>query len=1303
MAHRHVTELDRWPSLNLEGNLIAPAMLAKIIQQQSTEKNSADYAASTEVQLREKISTAFRIGQSYYRDFAKIDDPNISTTQEFVKYLLANSFGFNDKNFSRDQNFLIADGCIPILVTSPVKTFNRDKNRTFSGSQKSAPFALQSYLNTSSISLWGLASSGHHISIMRNNTSLTRPAYIEANIEQIFLNSDFSSFAAFWLLAHRSCFGKSPSDASSCKLETWHNQGSSEGEVIKHKLAYQVKNALAVLGTGFLTSNDCLSDSLKCGSIKLDQFFNELLNIIYRLIFIMVTEDRDLLHHADSNARTRRLYSEGYSLKRKRTQCVNRSYWDGNHDSYEGTKIIFNALTKGAPTIALPALGGLFDKEKVPNIEKAILKNNAFFEVIYRLSWLKSDKFGIVPVNWRDMETEELGSVYESLIELQPQLSECGRKLTFASTLSEKKGNEKKTTGSYYTPSSLVELVVNNTMNPTLDAIQSEKGNPEESLLNLSVIDPACGSGHFLLTAARRIARRVVISRCGENATPSDFRNAIREVVRRCIYGVDLNPMAVELARVAFWIETVNPGSPLGFLDSQIKCGDALLGVFDLDALNSGIPDAAYEVLVGDLKSTANYYKKANESFRSGQQSIEIESKKLSAAQMATLAKKSSVVRNLDENSLDRVKERKILYRELCEDQHHQNIRAQADLYISAFLAPKVGSPSEIMDRRTVPTTEDLEGIRGGRELSRDLEAVASSAKSAYCFHWPLEFPDIMERGGFDFVIGNPPWERIKLQEKEFFASRNTEVAKAETTSVRKKMIEGLRKSDSMLERNLFYEFMIAKRNSEAKSSFARVPGIDGGRFVYTGRGDVNTYSLFSELFSKLVKVGGRTGFIVPTGIGTEVNNAPFFSSIINNKKLACMYDFENRERIFPSVHRQFRFSIVITGNDECESKFAFFLTSPDQLNDTDRVFSLSREQIYTINPNTKTIPAFRSRCDCELAAKVFSKFPVLVNENNALDGNRWGVSFLRMFDMSNDSKLFKAHNFFYDGDFLKSNSDRSSDEARHVPLYEAKMIHQFDHRWASFRDNKKKEFYNLESYMKKDSNFEPNPRYWISVEYMRDRLKDFNQDQKWLIGCRNITGATNERTTIFSVIPRCGVGHSMSVMFTSFDAALSSCLVANMNSISLDYFSRQAISGNNMSQYFVKQFPILPPEYYTDRRRRFISERVLKLVYTSHALKSFARDLNYDGLPYKWNEIERKALMSDIDAFYFRAYGFDRDEMRYVIDPADVMGPGYPSETFRVLKENELSSFNEYRTQRLILEAWDRMESNGEFARMDM
>ena len=270
-------------------------------------------------------------------------------------------------------------------------------------------------------------------------------------------------------------------------------------------------------------------------------------------------------------------------------QSVRAASWDKHHDRYEGIKIVFRALAHGQPTLGLPALGGLFAAGMLPHLETARLRNRAFMEALYRLSWLPG-KTGVAPVNWRAMETEELGSVYESLLELQPQLGEDGKTLVFASETAEQKGNQRKTTGSYYTPDSLVQALLDTALDPVLEKTEAESVDPVASLLKLTVIDPACGSGHFLLAAARRIATRVARIRAEGTPSLADFRHALRDVARNCIHGVDRNPMAVELTKVALWIETVDPGLPLGFFDAQIRCGDALLGVFDLKVLDAGIP-----------------------------------------------------------------------------------------------------------------------------------------------------------------------------------------------------------------------------------------------------------------------------------------------------------------------------------------------------------------------------------------------------------------------------------------------------------------------------------------------------------------------------------------------------------------------------------------------------------------------------------------------------------------------------------------------------------------------------------------
>ena len=365
----------------------------------------------------------------------------------------------------------------------------------------------------------------------------------------------------------------------------------------------------------------------------------------------MVAEDRDLLHPANARKDARALYADGYSLAALRAQCVRGATWDRHHDRYEGMKIVFRALAAGEDVLGLPALGGLFGADQLPHLDSCRLRNRAFMEAVYRLSWLK-DRSGMVPVNWRAMETEELGSVYESLLELQPQLADDGRTFAFASDLSEQKGNQRKTTGSYYTPDSLVQALLDTALDPVLERTEAEADDPAEALLQLAVIDPACGSGHFLLAAARRIATRVARIRAEGTPSLADFRHALRDAARRCIHGVDRNPMAVELTKVALWIETVDPGLPLGFFDDQIRCGDALLGVFDLAVLEEGIPDAAYKPLTGDDKAVARHYARKNKREKTERSHIE---EGFRFSRQRDLMRDFAAMRAMPEDTLDQI------------------------------------------------------------------------------------------------------------------------------------------------------------------------------------------------------------------------------------------------------------------------------------------------------------------------------------------------------------------------------------------------------------------------------------------------------------------------------------------------------------------------------------------------------------------------------------------------------------------------------------------------------------------------
>ncbi len=258
------------------------------------------------------------------------------------------------------------------MVVPPSESLDRRSPTLSTDRSRSPTIALQDYLNEREEALWGLVTNGTHLRLLRDNASLTRPAHIEADLAQIFANEDAASFAALWLLIHRSRFGAVGTPATDCALERYRETGAREGEAARDRLAGQVEVALRVLGSGFLEANPDLARRLRSGELALTPWFNELLRLVYRLIFLMVAEDRGLLHPANARTGARRLYAEGYSLAALRAQCVRGATWDRYHDRYEGMKIVFRALAAGEAALGLPALGGLFAPEPDPKLEALV-------------------------------------------------------------------------------------------------------------------------------------------------------------------------------------------------------------------------------------------------------------------------------------------------------------------------------------------------------------------------------------------------------------------------------------------------------------------------------------------------------------------------------------------------------------------------------------------------------------------------------------------------------------------------------------------------------------------------------------------------------------------------------------------------------------------------------------------------------------------------------------------------------------------------------------------------------------------
>jgi hypothetical protein len=1321
-------------AISLEGSLISPAKLAAVAERKATDQTDTGYHIPKGLTLRDETARYFRIGQALFRELFAGAHPSQQAAIRFTQELLRDVFGFTDiepvtaPRVHGERNYILTlealKGRVPVVVVSPADDLDHASASLSHDRRRSAASSLQEWLNADDNALWGFCCNGERLRLLRDNQSLTRPAFLEANLRQIFENEDFAGFAALWLIVHASRFGQPGSPVTDCALERWRETGSKEGLAARERLSVGVKEALLALGNGFLSNaaNTDLRDRLTSGRLPMPQFFNELLRLVYRLIFLLAAEDRNLLHPPDSPDQARKVYAEGYSLGALRDRAIRRSGWDQFHDRWEGLLIVFRALANGELRLALPALGGLFEQHGTPSLDTARLSNRALMEAIFRLAWLRDDSV-IVPVNWRDMETEELGSVYEGLLELTPRLTLDGRGFGFAEGV-ETKGNERKKTGSYYTPDSLVQALLDSALDPVLDRVESEAEDAPAALLAVTVIDPACGSGHFLLAAARRIATRVARLHTGGLPSTADYRHALRDAVRCCVHGVDRNPMAVELTRVALWIETVEPGKPLGFLDANIRVGDSLLGIFDLEALRKGIPDPAYKPLTGDHKPTARDFDRRNKRDKGEAAGIlDFSGRRAQPLELPPLAASLRAVRDLPEDTVQQVEAKRDRFQSAHLDPRLVNLAQAADLYIAAFLTPKTETQSLDLQTSLVPTTADVwTAMRSGTVYGLRLGAARQLALTARAFHWPLEFPDVMANGGFDVVLGNPPWERIKLQEQEFFASREPAVAEAANSAARGRMIQELMEAqDGTRERSLYDEFELTKRIAESSSEFARITSEEGGRFPWTGRGDVNTYALFSELSLCLCNNRGRAGIIVPTGIATDATTAPFFASLVEKEQLVKVVSFENEGFIFPSVHHSFKFCALTTSKSpEPKPQFCFFIRRIDQLEESERWFSLSSAEIAIINPNTKTAPVFRSRNDAELAAKVYSRVPVLHDEKRGEEGNSWGVSFLRMFDMSNDSPIFRtsdqlrtAEYHREDSNWVKSPAEnvplaKSSNglsenihptpEQReiYVPLYEAKMIHILDHRFGSYEGRGDERGFRvlpdtpIQRYA--DTSYEPEPFYFVPLSAIHERLGG-RANASCLIAFKDVTSAISERTGIFSFIPPVGVGHSAPLVFSSEGPRKTAALIANLTALVVDFCLRTKLGGLHLTYFYLRQLPVLPPEAYLESDLDFIVPRVAELSYTSNSMAGFAKDLGFDCPPFAWNDERRAVLRAELDAWYARAYGVTREELRYILDPADVRGVDYPSETFRVLKNDEMSRLGEFRTRRLVLDAWDRME----------
>ncbi|MGY4560936.1 DUF559 domain-containing protein [Thermostichus sp. MS-CIW-32] len=1510
--------MSEFSGVRIEGGLLGPDILEKLLAGDLPGQKPEDFGFNSKRGPVEEIAAVFADCRKYWEAFQsrlqRLPESDLATsiTRDAWAIPFFSLLGIEVRyqpracevdgmNFPISHRMGEAEDAPPVHIVGARQELGRVPA---SGRPRLAPHSLlQEYLNRSE-HLWGIVTNGLTLRLLRDSTYVRRQAYVEFDLKQILEEQRFNDFAILFRLLHRSRLPQTAELAGDCLLEKYYQQALEQGGRVRERLREGVEECIRLLANGFLAhpKNQRLRARLLSDPREL---YRQLLRLVYRFLFLLVSEERGLMSSAA-------LYREHYSVTRLRRFLDRQSAQDEHEDLWCSLRVLWRVLSQEELAELLgaaPLNGELFAPLE---LDECSLSNRDLLQAFSHLAYYRENPTSpLRRVNYAALDVEELGSVYESLLDYQPQIVTGQGAPRFELSY----GSERKSTGSYYTPPELVAELIRSALEPVIEERLKAARPPEEkeqAILSIRVCDPACGSGHFLLAAARRLGKELAKIRTGEEEpAPERVREAIRDVVAHCIYGVDKNPLAVELCRVALWLEAHCAGKPLTFLDHHIKCGDSLVGVLDLAILEKGIPDEAFTPVSADSKEAARSLKQRNrtecQSLQTGQLSLAFDTDQV----VAELSQERQKLEAIPDNSPAEVSRKQQLYSRYCQDPQHQKLVEACNLWTAAFFQPLIPDFSRAI------TTQAVADRLQERTPSQALATAQALAVENRFFHWPLEFPEVFESGGFDVILGNPPWDQIQLEEQEFFASRNTAIARAPNAAARKRLIADLPKTNPAL----WHDYQRALHVAESTSRFLR----GSGQYPLAGRGRINTYSVFAERVRSLLNIRGRAGIIVPTGIATDATNQFFFADLAGKGQLASLFDFENREALFPGVHRSYKFCLLtLTGSrtQTDATTFTFFATRTEHLRDPRRVFRLSAADIARINPNTRTLPVFRTRQDADLTRAIYQRVPVLVNDSPLPTGeglgvrvNPWGVQFKQgLFNMSSDSHLFctraeleaqgyrlvgnvfvpsppsplshaageggriaapdlssraageggyelpkasqeliararqlrreattaesllwellrdrrllgrkfrrqhpigqfiadffcddarliieidgavhreptqqerdrlreeilrehgfailrftneqifdrteqvlqeiaayvTAHSYEHPSPLSQSLGRGAGGEGRYLPLYEAKMIWHYDHRYGTYegvRDRSSTQLPTPDERQHADPHFVVQPWYWVPAEEVTKCLGDWQRG--WLLGFRRIARATDERTAIFTLIPATGAGDNVFLLFPDTNSVLTATLTGNLISLPFDWVVRQKLAGVNMNFFYVEQFPVLPPDAYTPEDLRFIVPRVLELVYTSWDMKPFADDVwreADEGLravirphpptpspaalgegipfpPFTWNEERRAILRAELDAYYAQLYGLTRKQLRYILDPADltereladILDPreevadpldpaGYatraaastfPGETFRVLKEKEIRQFGEYRTRRLVLEAWEKL-----------
>ena len=1260
--------------------------------------------------------------------------------------------------------FTAGDGDISVypLASAEAKAWDADLDRRagpFSPSAQIQDYLRQFWQSTGGRVKWGILTNGEIWRLYRatgpgpdGKFHQTQDAWLEFNLSECVSDSGKEQRRLFLMFFHRDAFYVG--DDGYCFLDRALSQAADYVQNVVNTLTEAVFEQVypRLIRAFYQESPDASPDDVQEASLTL----------LYRLLFLMYAEDRRLLPVGEANYDRVSLRSLRRSMLEE--LATNQPFTSRVPVYWLRLQELFGWIDQGESSVRLPAYnGGLFSRQSSELLAQVQLPDGSLASIVNSLGAAAvNGSNDDVLVNFRDLSVVQLGALYESLLEHRPAVRDGVVELQL-------QPYARKDSGSYYTPPELTRLIVEETLGRLVqeredsfrelsEALASdtrpvdarrrdlEEADPASATLDLKVLDPAMGSGHFLVAALDYLTREIdrligyasetadwlpdddpyvsplagriesvragILREADENGWQvnpdnlSDHAIIRRMALKSCIYGVDLNPMTVELAKMSLWLHSFTMGAPLSFLDHHLRCGDSLVGGW-LAQTAEDIREAG--------GGFANYVFARTTAAAEGARAIE----RISDADITEVKESAALFRNMEESVAParrmlnfftglRWMAAGVSNRPLALHQPRQLRRQIGDDHATAvewWLGQDYETQLRLLQEGPNALTEadrqtenfDYTGFARFLRLWLDLEELAAERRM---LHWELAFPGVFDgwnprQGGFDAVIGNPPWERVKLQEVEWFApeTRRPEIARATPASRRREMIAQLETGNDPL----YPDYAAALQLADTMLQYGR----SCGGYPLLGGGDANLYRLFVERANALADANGIVSLLTPSGIYADQSAAKFFGEMAGKERLLALYDFENRRgldengkergRFFPDVHPQFKFCTIAMGGptrttDELPA--GFLLHDPPDNTEPERLITLQPADFALVNPKTGTAPIFLTKRDADIVLNIYRNHPVFDAENKNFENVGAVVRHVALAHMTNDSGHFWTREQLveYGAYPVEGNRWRKGDEWW-LPLYQARMIHHFDHRYNSVEinlDNIHNPYVNVPvtDMERDDPRFYPRPQYYVRQEFV---LEKFPNCPPYAVGFRDITRTTDERTMISTVVPWAGYGNNLPLLVCNGDEAVDTFTdvaplwAADFCSFAFDFVARRKVQGTHMNLYILEQLPVITRAAY-DRligdttAADLVRDHVLRLCYTAWDLEPFARAQGYEGEPYGWDVEERRHLRARLDALYFLLYGLDRDDAAYVMD------------SFPITRRNDERDHGKYLTKELIL-----------------